>query len=133
MKTLKTTLKTNLLGVLALIAAFTLVLGMSAFTSDQSKRDTYTFYYDGPVPALASDVEEEGNWALDTEGLECNTDFELACTITIDEAYVDDSDPMDIKLDASANLGATQVGANAYLSSSADTNADIINQAAPQQ
>ncbi|WP_461791633.1 hypothetical protein [Pedobacter sp.] len=128
METLKT-LKTNLLGVIALVVAFGLVLGMSAFTSaENGKRDTYTFYYDGPYPATVADVEQEDNWTHDAGQQECGGELQMACSITIDESYVDDSNPSQPKLESSAALQASPFGTNAaYVTGSADGTATIVN------
>ncbi len=128
MKTLKTILKTNLLGVFALIAAFGLVLSMSAFTPAETKRDTYTYYYDGPFPATVSDVEDVENWKHDAETEECGGELQMACSITIDENYVDDTNPSEPILESSADLQATAFGTDAaYVTASADGSATIVN------
>lgn len=105
-----------------------LAVGFSAFTEKSVKSDTYTFYYDGPFPATVSDVEDVNNWKHDAASEECSGALQMACSITIDKNYVDDTNPAAPILDASAALQATAFGTNAaYVSGSADGSIVIAN------
>lgn len=121
----------NLYGILAIALAFVFTLSLSAFTAKETKRDSYTFYYDGPVPATPQDIEEESNWKYDTEGQECSDEEELACTITIDEEYVDDTNPSNPTLLSTAALQAEAHDTlpSAFVTGSADGNMAIANTA----
>ena len=120
-------LKTNLLGIFAMVIAFGVTLSLSAFTSVENKRVAYTFYYDGPVPATVSEVEDVNNWKFDAEGQECDNEAETACTITIDKSHVDDTNPLKPILQSSANLDASASLSSAYVVGSADINMNISN------
>ncbi|WP_461789680.1 hypothetical protein [Pedobacter sp.] len=131
MKTLKTILKSNLLGVFALIAAFGLVLSMSAFTASENvKRQTYSFYYSAPGTPDVDDVEEEDNWTYVAEPDFCDQELETACTITIDAEFVDAiTNPSQPRLKQEAELQAAPSAGSAYVVSSQDSNMDIANKA----
>lgn len=123
------TLKMNFFSVLALIVAFGLVIGMSAFTSaENTKRTTYTFFYDGPSNPDVSEVEEEDHWTYDATPQPCDDEPETACTIEIDAAFVDViTDPLVPRLKQEAELRAAASDNSAYVISSDDENMSIAN------
>ncbi len=118
-----TNFKKMALGLLVAVLA----VGFSAFTEKSAKRNTYTFYYDGPMPATVASVEEESHWKYDSEGQTCDDAPELACTIIIDQEYVDATDVDNPVLLHIAELEAAPFASSAYVTGSADDNIVITN------
>jgi len=114
------------LGALAVLFGLTLVITQSAFTADKENLVKYSFRYSGPNTMTEAEVEDESNWTYDPSTTGCPSGADEACTITIDQAYVNTSAP-NPQLDPSANLVA-DLGSfgTAYVASSAD--ATIVKQ-----
>ncbi|RYD98763.1 MAG: hypothetical protein EOP54_06585 [Sphingobacteriales bacterium] len=123
-------LRKSILGLVALVVVFGLVFTVSAFkTSNVPNRTTTTFYYDGPIPAEKGDVEDITNWKYDAGGQDCGTpQDEQACTITVSNDFVDDSQE-ELVLDPSINLLGADHGSlpAAYVTASADGTMLISN------
>ena len=121
-------LKKFSLGLAALCLAFGLVFSLSAFKSSK-QRTTTTFYYNGPIPADKDDVEDVNNWKYDANSQNCGTpQDEQACTITVSDDFVDDSQE-EPALDASIALSGANHGSlsAAYIVASADNTMLISN------
>lgn len=121
------TLRKISFGVFAFIIGLGLVLTQSAFTgsSTLSGRAVKTLYYHGPDFSLAN-VTDESNWNGNPVEETCQNVNIAACSITIDDSYVDASGPVD-QLQNSANLTATLASGKAFITGSADPTMTRVN------
>jgi len=81
--------KNRILGLVALLLGFGLVVTQSAFTSKGEQRAQFAFHYSGPSTMTVSEVQDEQNWTYDLTPVTCPSGTNQACSILIDEAYVD--------------------------------------------
>lgn len=115
-------------GLATLILAFGLILGISAFKNHPSKRTTLTFYYSGP-DYKSENVTNPSNWTYDPEENLCSGYNGRACTIQVDDSFVNSGTNT---LKSSIALTATNSAPDiAYITGSADKDMDIYNQARP--
>ena len=116
----------NLLPVLALVLGLCLVLTQSAFKG--TKAGQYTFRYNGPDHSKAN-VENESNWIYTTDPITCDDTPEQACSIVVDEAFV--NNPLTTPtLKSSLNLDVTPFSSSsAFVSGSDDATMEVVNRA----
>ncbi len=113
-------------GLATLILAFGLILGMSAFKNHASKRTTLTFYYSGP-DYKSENVTNPSNWAYDPEENLCSGFDEMACTIQVDNSFVNSgTNTLKSSIALTATTSAPDI---AYITGSADKQMRIYNQA----
>ncbi|TKC03476.1 DUF6520 family protein [Pedobacter cryotolerans] len=116
-------------GLAALLVAFGVVFSMSAFKGEaKGKRVQYTFRYNGPDHSKAN-VENESNWIYTTDPITCDDTPEQACSIVVDEAFV--NNPLYTPtLKSSLNLAGTPFSSSsAFVSGSDDATMEIVNRA----
>jgi hypothetical protein len=116
-------------GLLAVLLAVGVVFGMSAFKGEaKGKRVQYTFRYNGPDHSKAN-VENESNWIYTTDPITCDDTPEQACSIVVDEAFV--NNPLTTPtLKSSLNLDVTPFSSSsAYVSGSDDATMEVVNRA----
>ncbi|KQM65201.1 hypothetical protein ASE74_10035 [Pedobacter sp. Leaf216] len=127
-------LKSKILNLAALMLGFGLVLTQSAFTPGKDlsaeKRVKYTFHYTGPSAMTVGDVETESNWTYDPDGLECPSGTDQACSIRIEDTYVNNPGTPSATLKASANLTASSTAFGAVVTGSADGSITKLNREA---
>lgn len=123
------------LGLAALVLGFGLTITTSAFKSakvSEQKRDQYRFVYNPPSasPYSVANVTNTSHWsyAPDSEG--CSGE-ERACSIVIDQAYVDLSATPALKPSANLTASFNAPTSTAYVTGSADGLMQIENSDQP--
>lgn len=123
-------LKKLMFGLAALVMAFGLVFSVSAFKkkADAPLSTSSTFFYNGPLPATQAEVEKPENWKFDNDAAACDDEPEMACSITVNDTYVDKSGAEPV-LQSSIALQAQEHAslAAAFVVGSADNSMQIIN------
>ncbi|GAA4196168.1 hypothetical protein GCM10022289_01460 [Pedobacter jeongneungensis] len=82
-----TTIKKVSKGLMAAAFGLLLVVGGSAFKADSNKRVQYTFRYNNADHSLGA-VQTLSNWVYDPSAPSCDEEPQEACTIKVDQAYV---------------------------------------------
>ena len=115
-------------GLATLALAFGLILGMSAFKNHPSKKTTLTFYYNGP-DYKPENVTNPSNWTYDPEENLCSGLDGRACTIQVDDAFVNSgTNTLKSSIALTATTSAPDI---AFITGSADSNMGIYNQDNP--
>jgi len=122
---MKRTFKNLSTGILAAAFGLALVFTGSAFKASKLNRVQYTFRYNDANHSKAN-VEDESKWVYAPTAAGCDEIQQRACTILVDQAYVNPGSTPTLK--TSLNLSATSFDANnAFVSNSADGNMEIQN------
>ncbi|WP_426329070.1 hypothetical protein [Pedobacter sp. R-06] len=113
-------------GFLALVFGITLVVTQSAFktptAAKSGKRIPVTVYYHGPDFSQAN-VTTESNWNTTPNTGGCDSEPEVACSVTIDSDYLSGS-----TLRTEADLQALEsTSSRYYISGSDDPSAVYVN------
>lgn len=89
------------------------------------------FYYDGPSTSTKAEVEELSNWKrLESGSLSCDQIQEVACGLMVNPLFVDETDPLNHKLDPLINLIAEEQAEEedpTYVTSIANQAGQILN------
>jgi len=128
-------LKNINLGLVALVLGFGLTITTSAFKNadkSENKRVQYTFSYTytGSDTYSVANVTEPTHWSYTPDSEGCSGD-ERACTIRIDQEYVDLSSTPALKSTASLTAALNPSTSTAYITGSADDFMDIQNSDQP--
>ncbi|QPH40553.1 hypothetical protein [Pedobacter endophyticus] len=123
------------LGLVALVLGFGLTIVSSAFkgaNTSANKRVQYTFNYtySGSDPFSVANVTDPGHWAYAPDSEGCSGE-QKACTIRIDEDYVDLSATPTLKSTASLTAALDPSTNTAYITGSADDFMSIENSDQP--
>jgi len=119
-------------GVFAFLFGLSIVFTQSAFKGDVAKnfkRLPVTLYYHGPDFSSTEVVKPE-NWNDDAPEDACSPAQQQACSITIDDAFVQTVGGKR-ELNNSAALTADPNGSTYYVTGSADESMTIVNSERP--
>ncbi|QXU41449.1 hypothetical protein [Pedobacter sp. D749] len=123
------------LGLVALVLGFGLTIVTSAFKNTNKSENgraqyTFSYTYTGSNPYSVANVTNPSHWEYTPSSEGCSGD-ERACTIRIDQEYVDLSATPALKSTASLTAALNPSTSTAYITGSADDFMDIQNSDQP--